>query len=151
MEAAIGEWVAEGGADDLNPAIEAWTLRRGGVRQQLRAAGDVGLRGPAGASTGSGLSALAALLAEQQALGFIPAVLLQRIAAAAVQDGCQHPEVIEMSRLGACGEVASSISRDVFRMHQLARRRLPTPFVFEVPLWDYKAKPPQTVGPTRNT
>ena len=149
MQAAIADWVAEGGADDVNSAIEAWSLRRGGVQQQLRAAAAVGLQGPAGVGHDRGRSALAALLAEQQALGFLPAVLLQKIAAAAVQDGCEHPEVVEMSRLGACGEVPGNISRDLFKLHRLADRRLPMPLEVEVPYWDCKAKPPQTARHNR--
>ncbi len=97
MDAAIADW-RKSYKEDLDSTIAAWSCGRGGVHQQLAALVTAGISDPAPKQQAS---ALATLLAEQNSWGLMSAELVQKIAAAAVYDGADHPEVVTMSRLGA--------------------------------------------------
>ena len=90
-----------------------------GVRQVIGARNRAAAA--ATASNAQSQSCLMALLVMKWAWGEVPATFIQEVAWAAVKNGCNHPEVIKMSRTGASGRFKGNIQRDLEKMLPEAR------------------------------
>lgn len=89
-------------------------------------------------------SALASKLLELWGTGALSAVVVQSIAACAVLDGCQHPEVAQLASCGAWGSITGNINRDLKRTVLKAEELwVPEPYVIKVPCRDPKAFDPR--------
>mgnify|MGYP002810293274 CR=1 FL=1 len=90
-------------------------------------------------------SVLAGELCEAYALGLMPANRVQSLAAAAVTDGCEHPELRALASLGAHGAQTQNCSRDLQTLYNVEHRNFPDAYVVDLPLYATKAKPPRVV------
>ena len=87
-----------------------------GVRQVMKSREAMGKSTSSSSNTGQRDSQLLALLLLKWSWGELPSTFLQEIALAAVQDGCPHPDVIKLSKLGASGMHRGNINRDLQQM-----------------------------------
>ena len=84
-------------------------------------------------------SQLAYLLQQQFAWGTMSATSLQAIALAAVEDGLDHPDVVELSRIGSSGMHKGNCRRDLLRSISSAGTvKVPEPTFFDIPVQPFK-------------
>ena len=85
-------------------------------------------------------SALVTRLLLQYTSGQISAISCQKLAHAAVVDGCQHPEVWQVAAIGNWGEYSGNCNRDLKKIIG-CDGSLPEPCIIRVPCIDTKASP----------
>ena len=79
------------------------------------------------------------LLVQLWSWGFLSAVQLQRICAAAVKDGLSHPEILALASIGSWGQWPNNCHRDLVR--KLGKPNLPSPFSWRVSMTGFRTFP----------
>ena len=73
---------------------------------------------------------------------------MQELAFDARSDGLDHPDVTKLAKLGDWGNQKANIARDLRNLFPTEDIKLPAPYVFQVPLFDTKVRPPRVVPPS---
>lgn len=143
LDEAIAQWQSQDEGPSLDDVLGTWAESHGGSHQRLRAAGIVGRAPPSQPKRPD--SSLAARLVELNSWGLMSASEVQDLAMSAQQDGCDHPEVLALARIGASGDHPQNCSRDLAALYKLDQLHIPEPYVMKLPLYDPKGNPPSVV------
>ena len=126
----------------INAAIRDHALNSGGIHQRAENARIFGMDFDAGRQA-TKPSCLATELLELHAMGLLSCSLVQRLAMAAVEDGCAHTEVQALARLGAGGMQRQNCFRDMTRLYRISDESvMPLHYLAWIPILDSSVNPP---------
>ena len=108
VDHAIGEWETQY-VNTIDDVVGSWAARRGGIHQQLSAVALSGIEPPVALPRPP--SVLGSRLSELNAWGLLPASRLQELAAGAIADGSDHPELKALAAIGAHGDQPQNCAR----------------------------------------